>query len=84
MRRRLIVLGCCAAIAGLAAAPAPGSDGASAPVTAQPAAHPEQGAPKNTKRCRKLIRKMNRAERQRKYRRLNRLANRYNRTCRQR
>lgn len=91
MRLGLTIL---AAAVALAIPLAAGSVGG-APVTATPgpvapalgtqielAGHPDPGRPKNTRRCRKLIRKINRAERQGKYRRMRKLSRKYNRTCR--
>ena len=56
-----------------------------APGTASASAsrgHAYPGAPKNTRRCRKLLRQIERARDQENYDRLNKLARRYNRTCR--
>jgi hypothetical protein len=44
--------------------------------------HDYPGAPKDTRRCRKLLRQIERARDQENYDRLNKLARRYNRTCR--
>jgi len=58
---------------------------AGAPATGSPSAergHEYPGAPKDTKRCRKLLRQIERARDQENYDRLNKLARRYNRTCR--
>jgi hypothetical protein len=44
--------------------------------------HTYPGAPKDTPRCRKLLRQIERARDAENYDRLNKLARRYNRTCR--
>jgi hypothetical protein len=44
--------------------------------------HEYPGAPKDTKRCRKLLRKIEKARDAENYDRLNKLSRRYNRTCR--
>jgi hypothetical protein len=87
-RRRIsaAVLTCLAALA-IGAAPQPasalGADSAAAPAAVPTTrAHDYPGAPKDTPRCNRLLRKIERARKQERYKRVNRLSARYNRTCR--
>ena len=70
----------------IGSAPQPASAagaGTAAPATTPTTrAHDYPGAPKDTPRCNRLLRKIERARKQERYKRVNRLSARYNRTCR--
>lgn len=68
---------------GAPAIAAPGSGGGQA-AGAQTYAHDYPGAPKDTKRCRRLLRKIDRADRKGNHRRVRKLSRRYNEKCRTR
>lgn len=82
--RFAIALGACvvallvASGAPAGAAPTPAGTVAESPARG----HDYPGAPKDTRRCRKLLRQIERARDEENYDRLNKLSRRYNRTCR--
>jgi len=82
--RPAIAIGACL-IALLVGAEAQASEGVAAPaaIAGSPArGHDYPGAPKDTPRCRRLLRQIEKARDAENYDRLNKLARRYNRTCR--
>jgi hypothetical protein len=90
MKHKIAVIASCAALGagtgamiapGAAATPASTSAGAGTGADVTTSGH-SPGQPINTRRCRKLIRKINRADRRGKDRRVRRLSRKYNRTCR--
>jgi hypothetical protein len=86
MKRALAIIASCAALGAGATVLAPGV-AASTPATAGAAgavtvSGHSPGQPINSRRCRKLIRKINKADRRGKDRRVRRLSRKYNRTCR--
>jgi hypothetical protein len=82
MRTRLASATVTAALAAcfLFAPTAPASSDPLAPAAER--GHDYPGAPKDTKRCRKLLRQIEKARDAENYDRLNKLSRRYNRTCR--